>query len=303
LFETARLAKRCYKFFKENKEQIKEGIPDLKVIYSDLDGTLFNDQGCIIKDAGDKYYFGALSLLEKINEKGWDLVLVSGRNKYQLRYNAQMIGVKNYIAELGSELVYDLGKDVHVTFDNGKENFDITYEGKDLIRIMELLMTEFPGKIESRMEWSRYRSFNALFFGEIDLDEANKLLETEGYGSLVLVDNGFSNLVDLRLKVDRLHIYNLMPRGVTKANGVRLDKKLRGFKDKNCIALGDSLEDLKMAGEVKYFFLMKNALEHEEELETELQKYNNVFIAEGIMNRGWFEVMSELLGKNSLASK
>ena len=303
MFETARLAKRCYKFFKENKEQIKEGIPDLKVIYSDLDGTLFNDQGCIIKDAGDKYYFGALSLLEKINEKGWDLVLVSGRNKYQLRYNAQMIGVKNYIAELGSELVYDLGKDVHVTFDNGKENFDITYEGKDLIRIMELLMTEFPGKIESRMEWSRYRSFNALFFGEIDLDEANKLLETEGYGSLVLVDNGFSNLVDLRLKVDRLHIYNLMPRGVTKANGVRLDKKLRGFKDKNCIALGDSLEDLKMAGEVKYFFLMKNALEHEEELETELQKYNNVFIAEGIMNRGWFEVMSELLGKNSLASK
>ena len=296
MLEAARLTKRCYKFFKDNKEQIKEGIPDLKVIYSDLDGTLFNDRGCIIKDAGGKYYFKAINLLEKINENSWDLVLVSGRNKYQLRYNAQMMGVNNYIAELGSELVYDLGKDVHVTFDNGGENFDITYEGKDLIRIMELLMTEFPEKIESRMEWSRYRSFNALFFGEIDLDKANKLLEAEGYGSLVLVDNGFSNLMDLRLKVDRLHIYNLMPRGVTKANAVRLDKKLRGFKDKNCIALGDSLEDLKMAGEVKYFFLMKNALEHEDELEAELQKYNNVFIADGIMNRGWFEVMSELLG-------
>ncbi len=191
MLEAARLTKRCYKFFKDNKEQIKEGISDLKVIYSDLDGTLFNDRGCIIKDSRDKYYFKAINLLEKINENGWDLVLVSGRNKYQLRYNAQMIGVKNYIAELGSELVYDLGKDVHVTFDNGKENFDITYEGKDLIRIMKLLMTEFPEKIESRMEWSRYRSFNALFFGEIDLDKANKLLETEGYGSLVLVDNGF----------------------------------------------------------------------------------------------------------------
>ena len=296
MLEAARLTKRCYKFFKDNKEKIKEGIPDLKVIYSDLDGTLFNDRGCIIKDARGKYYFKAINLLEKINENSWDLVLVSGRNKYQLRYNAQMMGVNNYIAELGSELVYDLGKDVHVTFDNVRENFDITYEGKDLIRIMELLMTEFPEKIESRMEWSRYRSFNALFFGEIDLDKANKLLEAEGYGSLVLVDNGFSNLIDLRLKVDRLHIYNLMPRGVTKANAVRLDKKLRGFKDKNCIALGDSLEDLKMADEVKYFFLMKNALEHEDELEAELQKYNNVFIADGIMNRGWFEVMSELLG-------
>ena len=294
---TVRQKKQCFKFFRENKELIKEGIPDLKVIYSDLDGTLFNDRGCIIKDGRGEYYFEAVRLLGEINKKGWDLVLVSGRNKYQLRYNAQMIGVKNYIAELGSELVYDLGKEVHVTFDNGRESFDIKYEGADLVRIIELLMKEFPEKIESRMEWSRYRSFNALFFGEIDLDRANKLLQAEGYSSLVLVDNGFSNLVDLELKVSRLHIYNLMPRGVTKANGIRLDKKIRGFEDENCIALGDSLEDLKMAGEVKYFFLMKNALEHEDELEGELGKYNNVFITENIMNRGWFEVMSWIMEK------
>ncbi len=296
MLEPAKLEKGCYKFFRDYKNEIKKGTGSLKVIYTDLDGTLFNDQGCIIKDAKGKYYFEAVGLLGEINKKGWDLVLVSGRNKYQLRYNAQMIGVKNYIAELGSELVYDQGKEVHVTFDNGRESFDITYEGKDLIRIMELLMKEFPEKVESRMEWSRYRSFNALFFGEIDLDKANKLLQAEGYGSLVLVDNGFSDLVDLELKVDRLHIYNLMPRGVTKANAVKLDKKLRGFKDENCIALGDSLEDLKMASEVKYFFLMKNALEHEEELEAELDKYENVFITDSIMNQGWFEVMSELLG-------
>ncbi|GAF87602.1 unnamed protein product, partial [marine sediment metagenome] len=34
----------------------------------------------------------------------------------------------------------------------------------------------------------------------------------------------------------------------------------------------------------------------EEELEPELDKYGNVFITDSIMNRGWFEVMSELLG-------
>ena len=295
MLETAKLEKGYYKFFKDNREQIREGISDLKVIYSDLDGTLFNDQGCMIKDARSEYYFEALNLLEKINDKGWDLVLVSGRNKFALRYNAQMIGASNYISELGSELVYNLGKEVYITFDNSRNIIDLTYEGEDLIKIIDLLKKEFPDKIESKLEWAMYRSFNALFMGEIDLDNANKLLETEGYGSLVLVDNGFSNLVDLRLKVDRLHIYNLMPRGVTKANGLKLDKKLRDFKDKNCIALGDSLEDLKMADEVKYFFLMKNALDHEDELEAELKKYNNVFITDRIMNRGWFEVMSELL--------
>ena len=296
MLEAARLTKRCYRFFKDNKDQIKKGISDLKVIYSDLDGTLFNDQGCMIKDARSEYYFEALNLLEKINGKGWDLVLVSGRNKFALRYNAQMIGASNYIAELGSELVYDLGKDVHVTFDNSRNNIDLKYEGEDLIKIIDLLKKEFPGKIEGKLEWAMHRSFNALFLGEIDLDKGNKLLRENGFEELILLDNGFSNLFQIDLDVDRLHIYNLMPVGVTKANGVRLDKKLRNFKMENCIALGDSLEDLKMAGEVKYFFLMKNALEHEDELESELQKYNNVFITDGIMNRGWFEVMSELLG-------
>ena len=76
--------------------------------------------------------------------------------------------------------------------------------------------------------------------------------------------------MELDLDVERLHIYNLMPAGVTKANGVALDKKIRNFKKENCIALGDSLEDLKMAPEVQYFFLMKNALDHREELGDEL---------------------------------
>lgn len=259
----------CYRFFKDYRDNLKNGIGDLKVIYTDLDGTLFNDQGCLIKDVEEKYYFDALKLLSHIKQRGWDLVLVSGRNKYQLRYNAQMIGVENYIAELGAELVYDLGKDVHVTF-NEKKGFDLTYGGKDLTRIIDLLMKEFPGKIESRIEWSRYRSYNALFFGEIDLRWANDILQREGYKGLVLVDNGFSKLIDLNIEVSRAHIYNLMPAGVTKANGIILDKKLRNLKKENCIALGDSLEDLKMAAEVKYFFLMKNALEHKEELKEEL---------------------------------
>ncbi len=296
MFENTGSNRDHYRFFKDYRNELKDGIVDLKIIYTDLDGTLFNDQGCIIKDAEEKYYFDALKLLSNIKQRGLELVLVSGRNKYQLRYNAQMIGVENYISELGSELVYSLGKEVHVTFDNNNKCFDITYGGKDLIRIIDLLMEEFPGKIESRMEWSRYRSHNALFFGEIDLRRANGLLQREGYKGLVLVDNGFSKLMELDLDVDRLHIYNLMPAGVTKANGVMLDKKLRNLKKENCIALGDSLEDLKMAGEVKYFFLMKNALEHSEELEEELVKYDNVYITKGMMNRGWNEIISSLLG-------
>ncbi|GAG99459.1 unnamed protein product, partial [marine sediment metagenome] len=107
---------------------------------------------------------------------------------------------------------------------------------------------------------------------------ANKLLKKEGYGELVLVDNGLSSLVKSDLDIKKLHIYNLTPSGVDKSKGIKLDKEIRNFNTGNCIALGDSLEDLKMAGEVKYFFLMRNALEHKEMILGGLNKYDNVYV-------------------------
>ncbi len=289
------MAEMKYRLFKENKKEIKENLKDLKVIYSDLDGTLLNDRGCLIKDHKNDYYFDTVRFLPLAAEKNWDIVLTSGRNKFQMRYNAQMIGLKNYIAELGAELVYNLGEEVYVTFDSKKKKYDLTYGGKDLIKIIELFKKNFPDKIESNIDWSRYRSYNALFFGEINLDEANRLLENEGYKGLVMADNGILSLVDLDLNIEKLHGYNLMPFGVNKASGIKLDKKIRNFDTRNCIALGDSLEDLKMADEVEYFFLMQNALGHREVMLNELRKYNNVFITNDPMNRGWAEVIGYLV--------
>ena len=284
-----------YRSFKHYKKEIKKNLGDLKVIYTDLDGTLFNDRGCIIKDKKGSYYLEAVKLLPAISKKNWDVVLVSGRNKYQLRYNAQMIGLKNYISELGSELIYNLGEKIYTTFDHKKIKYDFTYKGRDLMKIIELFKTNFPNKIESKMEWSMYRSFNMLFFGEIDLDVANKLLKSKGYRDLVMVDNGYSLLEDLDLDIGKLHIYNLMPLGVDKAKGIKLDKKIRNLDTGNCIALGDSLEDLKMAGEVKYFFLMVNAFEDREAILDAVGKYDNIYVTEGVMNKGWVEIMGYLV--------
>jgi len=284
------------KFFKDHKQEIKNNLLGLKVIYTDLDGTLLNDRGCLIKDGDDHYFLGAVDCIRKIGEKGIDLVLASGRNKTQLRYNAQMIGAKNYIAELGCELVYDLGRDVRVTFDSKKINYQTTYGGKDLIRIIDILKDAFPGKIEGRVEWSKYRSYNALFFGEIDLARANKLLKEKGYQGLHLVENGKSALVDLNLDVNTLFIYNLMPEGVDKAAAVALDRKIRGIPSSQCIALGDSPADLSMAGEVGYFFLMGDCLKEDDDFLRKLSCYDNIYLTSQKMNRGWVEVIDYLTG-------
>ncbi len=285
-----------YKFFKDYKKEIKENLSDLKVIYTDLDGTLLNDRGSFIRDYKNNYYFDVINLLTGLEDRNIDVVPVSGRNAYQLRCNVQMMGLRNYIAELGSELIYNLGERVYNTFDTNGHIYDTVNGGKDLIKIIELFKKAFPGKIESKIEWSRQRKYSALFFGEIDIDMANSLLRSNGYEGLVIVNNGFSSLMELDIDVERLNIYMLIPVGINKSSGVKLDKKIRNFNTENCIALGDSIEDLKMAGQVKYCFLMGNALENKKYMSSgELIKYDNVYVADGIMNRGWVEVIEYLL--------
>ena len=282
------------KWFKDYKSKLKAELSGLKVIYTDMDGTLLNDVGCMIKDVNGKFFLGCLELFEKIYEKKLDVVLVSGRSRQQLRYNAQLIGAKNFIAELGCELVHNEGEKVYVTFDKSSYNYEITRGGRDLVKIIELFKAEFPGKIESKLEWSMARNHNALFFGEIDLEKANRLLDKNGYGGLSLVDNGFSKLAKLKLDVKHLRIYNLVPKGVDKAVAMKMDRQIRGLKLENCIGLGDSIEDLKMAREVHSFFLMKDAIERDSGIMEEISKYNNVYITSREMNRGWAEVIKYL---------
>lgn len=286
---------REYKLFNDYKESLKGDLKDsLKVIYTDLDGTLLNDRGCLFKDNNDDFFFDGLKLFREAEEKNWDIVPVSGRNKLQLRYNAMLMGLKNYISELGCEIVYDLGREAHTAFDSANFNFKVTRGGKDLVRIIDIMKKAFPRKIDSNIEWSMERNYNALFIGDIDLVKANALLEKNGYSGLTFVDNGFSKMFNLDLDIKHARIYNLIPAGVDKASAIRLDKEIRQFDSINCIALGDSVEDIKMAKEVHCFFLMKDAIERSPEIIDLVSNYDNVYITEQKMNRGWVEVIKYL---------
>ena len=282
------------KYFNDFKEEIRSNIGEIKVVYTDLDGTMLNNKGCLIMDDEGNYYLEALEQLKNLSSKNIDVVLVSGRNKMQLKYNAQMMNLKNYIAEIGSEVVYDLGREVHSTYDKSKLKYDFASLGPDLDIVADLLKKAFPKQIDYRAEWNRYRSTNILFLGEINLEKANKLLEENGYGDSVLINNGPTALYPTNLNLNKMYFYNLMPKGVDKSSGLKLDKEIRHFSKENCIALGDSLEDLKMAGEVSYFFLMNNNFQEEKDILEVLPGYENVYISEKKMNRGWAEIISYL---------
>ena len=50
-----------------------------------------------------------------------------------------------------------------------------------------------------------------------------------------------------------------------------------------------------MAPVVKYFFLMRDAIERDGDILNSLCNFDNVFVTEHRMNRGWAEVMKYLV--------
>ena len=66
---------------------------------------------------------------------------------------------------------------------------------------------------------------------------------------------------------------------------------MRGYAPEDCIAVGDSREDLGVAGTVGGFFLVANALERDPELAGSLGGHPNVTVTEGAHGEGVYEAI------------
>ncbi len=103
-----------------------------------------------------------------------------------------------------------------------------------------------------------------LFRGNVDLDEVAALLDAEGLGWLRLVDNGVIRAASEQMAgMPVIHAYHLIPSGASKARGVARHMQIRGYAPEDCIAAGDSREDMEAASVVGTFWLVANALERD----------------------------------------
>ena len=114
----------------------------------------------------------------------------------------------------------------------------------------------FEGRLEYHAPWHTGRQHSHLFRGEVDVEEANRVLAQEGHDDLRLLDNGAISTSMAGLEV--AHAYHLVPKMVSKANAVAAHMRARQYEPQQCIAVGDSIEDLEVAGVVGRFFVVAN---------------------------------------------
>lgn len=228
----------------------------LKVLYTDLDGTLLGPGGSLFSREGGGATGAAAEALLALRGAGVELVLMSGRTRRGLHEAARVLGASAYVAELGALLVLEDGT---VAEDAGA--YGDAYEGgvrEALARsgVAALLLERFAGRLEPVAPWTEV---SVMFQGSVDVAEVEAFLLEAGFGDLAFHDNGRLRRVLAHLDVPEVRAYHLLPRGVTKASAVRRHRELCGADADETAAVGDSLADLAVAPEVGRLFLVANA--------------------------------------------
>ncbi len=220
----------------------------LRCVYTDLDGTLLGAGGSLLRDGDGAFSLLPARALEACHRAGVEVVIKSGRRKAQVSEDARLMGQSAYIYEVGSGLVID-GEETFLTGAFSPAAGRTPHEQIQESGAPELLLRAFD--LEPHSPWHVNRFVSHLFRGTADVDEAAALLEREGIEGLRLVNNGSLGHAS--------HTYHLIPAEASKAAAVEGHMCARGYAREECIAVGDSEEDVGVAAVVGRFFLVANA--------------------------------------------
>jgi hydroxymethylpyrimidine pyrophosphatase-like HAD family hydrolase len=265
----------------------------IRCVYTDLDGTLLGRGGGLLKDADGGFSLLGVRALEACARAGAEVVAVSGRRRDTTAEIARLLGQTAFAFELGCGLVVDGEQTLltgHLQPRDGRTVYELIAESG----APALLLDRYAGKLEYHSPWHERREFTHLMRGLVDVDESNALLRENGHDDLRLVDNGAvapkPSLPDLEAAP---HAYHLMPASASKAAAVELHMRARGLFARDCIAIGDSREDVDIAPLVGRFFLVANGAEKD----PGLAAGTNVEVTEGRNGEGFYEAVVRSLAE------
>jgi hydroxymethylpyrimidine pyrophosphatase-like HAD family hydrolase len=267
----------------------------LRCLYLDLDGTLLGRGASLLRDGEGEVTIDGVRAIQVCLRAGVEVVLMSGRRRAQVAEDARLLGGDSYIFEAGACLVLS-GEEHWLTGDVQPGELSIA-EQIEASGAPALLLAHYRGRLEYHEPWHVSREVSHLFRGLVDAFEADRLLAQHGHGGLRLVDNGAVSRRSPKLAgLEQVRGYHLVPAGASKAAAVAMHRRARGYEREQCIAVGDSREDLMCAAHVGTFWLVANALERDPTMRDALGGADNVRVAEAGYGAGVYEaVVSSLM--------
>jgi hydroxymethylpyrimidine pyrophosphatase-like HAD family hydrolase len=264
----------------------------LKCVYTDLDGTLLGRGGSLFADSEGRFSLIQARALEACHRAEVEVVVMSGRREAQVLEDARLMGQDSYIYEAGCAFV--IGAETTVLGGEMKPSATRTiYQQMADRGLPQILFDHFEGRLEYHSPWHTDREHSHLFRGEVEVAEANRVLAELGHTDVRLLDNGAINRP--MPAIETTHAYHLVPRLVSKAGAVAAHARARGYRPSDCIAVGDSVEDLEVAAAVGRFFAVANGPERDPGLRASLAAWDNATVTDARMGEGFYEAVISTL--------
>ncbi len=261
----------------------------LRCVYTDLDGTMLGPGGSLFRDAEGGFSMAQARAIEACHRAGVEIVVMSGRRQPQVQELARLMGQGSYIYEAGCAYAIDRETTV-LTGDLQPNENGTVYQQLEERGTPRALFDHFEGRLEYHDPWHHGRVLSHLFRGKVDVEEANRLLAERGEDDLRLLDNGAIG-TPMETVEGRTHCYHLVPAIVSKANAAAAHARARGYAAAECIAVGDSVEDLEVAAAVGHFFVVANGPANDPGLRNAISNWDNVTVTEEPMGDGFYEAV------------
>jgi phosphoglycolate phosphatase len=270
--------------------------PAMRCLYVDLDGTLLGPDASLLRDADGRFALDGVRALQACFRAEAEVVVYSGRNQQSVFNASRLIGSTSYIFELGCGVVIDGELEWLTSGLVPSEEKGSIYDQIEASGAPALLLERYPDRLEYHTPWSVNREVSHLFRGDIDLDETAELFREVGIEGLRLVDNGVAH----EHKMDGLpivHVYHLIPEGASKARAIARHMQARGYAPEDCIAVGDSREDLDTSSAVGTFWLVANAIERDPGLQAAITGRRGIRLASERYGAGVYEAVVTTLAE------
>ena len=218
----------------------------LRALYVDLDNTLLGAGRVLApRRRGQAVTLLGLRAIEACHRADVEVVVMSGRRRAQVAEDARLLGGRAYIFEVGRGGGRSTARSEWLTGDLRARRGPArsTSRSSDAAR-PALLLERYAGRLEYHDPWHRDREVSHLFRGAIDALRGRRAARgARPRRTCACVDNGAC--IDARRAGAAGRAYHLRPEGRRRrAARVARHMRVRGYAPEECIAVGDSREDL-----------------------------------------------------------
>lgn len=232
----------------------------IKLIATDMDGTLLNDKKELPPDFED--------ILKQLNQKNIKLIIASGRQYYTLINDFKQFGKDLvYIAENGS-LMFE-GNRFLASYPLDKKGLtDLIHEIRKIPGAYPILCGKNCAYGESENE--RFRRNAVMYYNRYKhIDNIESCIEYDDICKIAIFDSigaenntykllsAFKN--DYQVILSGESWVDIMEKGVNKGRAMKKLQQIYGAEPSECMAFGDYMNDYELMKSCEYSYAMENA--------------------------------------------